>query len=118
MLNPIQTQRSTSQAGKTSLDIAYSINNIPIRLPKERWFHITENHDDLASYFHEILETRHGSESLHHAIESCHHAAQLEPWVVTNADLSGILANHRANMATHVSHARFYIGVLIKTLST
>lgn len=40
-----------------SLDIAYSINNIPIRLPKERWFHVTENHDDLASYYYDILET-------------------------------------------------------------
>jgi len=39
------------------LDIAYSINNIPIRLPKERWFHVTENHDDLASYYYDILET-------------------------------------------------------------
>lgn len=39
------------------MDIAYSINNIPIRLPKERWFHVTENHDDLASYYYDILET-------------------------------------------------------------
>ncbi|NNJ84271.1 MAG: hypothetical protein HKP13_04930, partial [Gammaproteobacteria bacterium] len=23
----------------------------------ERWYHITENHEDLASYFHEVLET-------------------------------------------------------------
>ena len=22
----------------------------------ERWYHITENHDDLASYFYEVLE--------------------------------------------------------------
>ena len=28
------------------MDIAYSINNIPIRLTRERWFQITENHDD------------------------------------------------------------------------
>jgi len=38
------------------LDIAYSVNNIPIRLTYERWYHIIENHDDLASYFYDILE--------------------------------------------------------------
>jgi len=39
------------------LDIAYSVNNVPIRLTYERWFHITENHDDLSSYYFEVLET-------------------------------------------------------------
>jgi len=38
------------------LDIAYSVNDVPIRLTYERWFHITENHDDLASYYFEVLE--------------------------------------------------------------
>ena len=65
-----------------------------------------------------ILETRHGTEILHHAIESCHHAIKIEPWLITESSLSGIFANHRANMAAPISHARFYIGVLIKTLST
>lgn len=39
------------------MDIAYSVNNVPIRLTHERWFHITENHDDLSSYYFDILET-------------------------------------------------------------
>ena len=39
------------------MDIAFSINGVPIRLTYERWYHITENHDDLASYFHETLDT-------------------------------------------------------------
>jgi len=39
------------------VDIAYSVNEVPIRLTYERWFHITENHDDLASYYFEVLET-------------------------------------------------------------
>ncbi len=39
------------------MDIAYSINGVPIRLTHERWFHIIENHDDLASYFYEVLDT-------------------------------------------------------------
>ncbi|GBE01623.1 hypothetical protein BMS3Bbin06_00627 [bacterium BMS3Bbin06] len=37
--------------------IAYSVNGVPIRLTYERWYHIIESHDDLASYFYEILET-------------------------------------------------------------
>ncbi len=38
------------------MEKAYSVNNVPIRLTYERWYHITENHDDLASYFHEVLD--------------------------------------------------------------
>ena len=64
------------------------------------------------------LEARRGIEVLHHAIESCHHASEVDPWIITNSPLNGVLANHRANMAAPLSHARFYVGVLIKTLST
>jgi len=64
------------------------------------------------------VESRRGTEVFHHAIASCHHAAEINPWMITNSSLSGILANHRANLAAPMSHARFYIGVLIKTLST
>jgi hypothetical protein len=32
--------------------------------------------------------------------------------------LCGIFANHRANMAAHISHARFYVGLLAAALST
>ncbi len=39
------------------MDIVYSINNIPIRLTYERWYHVVENHDDMASYYYEVLET-------------------------------------------------------------
>lgn len=39
------------------MDVAYSVNHIPIRLTYERWYHIVENHDELASYFHEVLNT-------------------------------------------------------------
>ena len=39
------------------MNIGYSVNGVPIRLTHERWYHITENHDDLASYFFEVLET-------------------------------------------------------------
>lgn len=39
------------------MDIAYSVNGVQIQLTYERWFHITENHDDLASYYFQVLET-------------------------------------------------------------
>ncbi len=68
--------------------------------------------------FYATIEARRGVEVLHHAIESCHHAIEIDPIVITNASLSGILANHRANLAAPISHARFYLGVLIETLST
>lgn len=68
--------------------------------------------------FSATLDSRHGTELLHHAIVSCRLAASLDPWIVTNASLDGILANHRANMAAPISHARYFIGQLIKTLST
>jgi hypothetical protein len=69
--------------------------------------------------FQPVLETRHGIEILHHAIASCQRASEIEPWfLITDSDFSGILANHRANMAAPISHARFYIAVLIAVLST
>jgi hypothetical protein len=68
--------------------------------------------------FTDVLEKRNGAELLHHAIESCHRAAELSPLIITDADLDGILANHRANMAAPISHASFFLGQLIKTLST
>ena len=36
---------------------AISVNGVPIRLTFERWYHITENHDELASHFYDLLET-------------------------------------------------------------
>lgn len=38
------------------MDVARSVNGVPIRLTYERWYHIVENHDDLASTFHEVLD--------------------------------------------------------------
>ncbi len=33
-----------------------SVNGIKIRLTTERWFHISQNHPELAGYFFDILE--------------------------------------------------------------
>ena len=37
------------------MDIIKSKNGVPIRLTAERWFHIIENHDDLAGYYDNVL---------------------------------------------------------------
>jgi len=37
--------------------IAFSVDGVPIRLTDERWFHIVENHDDMAGYSDDVLET-------------------------------------------------------------
>ncbi len=39
------------------MDNVISINGVPIRLPAERWFHIVENHDEVAGYYDAVLET-------------------------------------------------------------
>ncbi len=39
------------------MEIVHSVNGVPIRLTYERWYHIIENHDDLASHFFDVLET-------------------------------------------------------------
>lgn len=39
------------------MNFVYSKNNVPIRLPDERWIHIIEEHNELAGYYHEVLET-------------------------------------------------------------
>jgi len=39
------------------MEIVYSVEGVPIRLTDERWFHIVENHNDLAGYYDDVLET-------------------------------------------------------------
>jgi hypothetical protein len=38
-------------------DAVRSVRGTTIRLTSERWFHIVEHHDDLAGYYHDVLET-------------------------------------------------------------
>ncbi|MGM0418127.1 MAG: DUF2333 family protein [Thermodesulfobacteriota bacterium] len=68
--------------------------------------------------FNPVLKNRNGLGSLHHAIESLEKAEKINPMIILDSDLSGFFANHRANLATKISHGRFYLGVLIITLST
>ncbi len=39
------------------MDTARSKNDVLIRLTEERWFHITEEHSEMAGYYFEVLET-------------------------------------------------------------
>ncbi len=39
------------------MDVVLSVDGVPIRLTTERWFHIVENHDDLAGYYDDVLAT-------------------------------------------------------------
>lgn len=68
--------------------------------------------------FGDVIASRQAQGDIHHAIASCHHAIEIDPVIVVNSDPSSIIANHRANLAAPISHAKFYISVLIKTLST
>lgn len=38
-----------------TLDTAYSVNNVPIRLTEERWEHITDRRPYMTSYCDEML---------------------------------------------------------------
>ena len=38
------------------MDTAISVEGVPIRLTHERWFHIVENHDDMAGYYEDVLD--------------------------------------------------------------
>lgn len=58
-----------------------------------------------------------GMDVIHHAIEALHHASSLDPWIVLEGSPDGILANHRANIAAPISHARFYLDVLSRSLT-
>jgi len=53
------------------MEVAYPVNGVAIRLTYERWYHIIENHDELASYFHEVLDTIQNPEFVVHGNQGC-----------------------------------------------
>jgi len=67
--------------------------------------------------FDKTLALRSNRDMLQKAVDACLRAADIHPVVVTESSLSGVLANHRANMAAPISQARYYIGKLIKAFS-
>jgi len=38
------------------MEVAYSVNRVPIRLTDERWSHIVNAHDDMAGYDDDCLQ--------------------------------------------------------------
>jgi hypothetical protein len=69
--------------------------------------------------FATTLEGRRGAdEVMHHAITSLEHATHVDPLIILDSSLNSFLANHRSNLAGPISHARFYLDLLIETLST
>ncbi len=43
--------------GGEAVDVARSVNNVPIRLTPERWRHIVEGHPEVSGYYRDVLET-------------------------------------------------------------
>ena len=46
------------------MSMVKSKNGVHIRLPDERWLHITEEHSEMAGYYFEILETIENPDSI------------------------------------------------------
>ena len=47
------------------MEVAHSKNGVPIRLTQERWFHITEEHSEMAGHFFEVLEAVEDPEAIY-----------------------------------------------------
>ena len=39
------------------METALSKNGVPIRLPDERWLHLTESHSEMEGHYSDVLET-------------------------------------------------------------
>ena len=56
-----------------------SKNGVPIRLTVERWFHITEEHSEMAGYYFEVLETVENPEAIYEGkVGECIAVRQIE----------------------------------------
>ncbi|KAF5416926.1 MAG: hypothetical protein C5S38_02400 [Candidatus Methanophagaceae archaeon] len=47
------------------MDVVRSKTDVPIRLTEERWFHITEEHSEMAGYYFEVLEAMEEPEAIY-----------------------------------------------------
>jgi hypothetical protein len=47
------------------MDVVRSKTYVPIRLTEERWFHITEEHSEMAGYYFEVLEAMEEPEAIY-----------------------------------------------------
>ncbi len=53
----INNDRTNHQEFMAVTDYTVSVNHVKIRLTSERWSHIVENHNDMAGYYYDVLET-------------------------------------------------------------
>jgi len=67
--------------------------------------------------FDDTIGSVQGMDVLHHTIDALHHASHMEPWMILEGNPDGIVANHRANTAASISHARFYLDLLSRSLT-
>jgi len=68
--------------------------------------------------FDNVIALRKDKAALSKAIAASRRAAEIDPLVVTEGSLSGVFANHRANMAAPFTHLRLYLATLIKEVSS
>ncbi|MFW6112921.1 MAG: DUF2333 family protein [Thermodesulfobacteriota bacterium] len=68
--------------------------------------------------FHPELQKKNTHKLLEDTIHALHVAAHLNPWLITNGDKDGILANHRANLSTYIGEAEHLMATMQTVLAT
>lgn len=67
------------------LATVFSVTGCPIRLTAERWWHIVENHNELAGYFTEVLDVLQQPEAVLEGVKGEHLAVKMletNKWLV------------------------------------
>jgi hypothetical protein len=68
--------------------------------------------------FHPELQKKNTQKLLDDAIHALHEASHLSPWLITNGNKDGILANHRANLSTYIGEAEHVVSTLQTVMAT
>lgn len=59
-----------------------------------------------------LSSTLHAAEMMDEVIHELHRVEEVDPWIILDADLGGLLANHRANINAPLSETAHLLGVL------
>jgi hypothetical protein len=59
-----------------------------------------------------LSSTLHATEMMDEVIHELHRVEEIDPWIILDADLGGILANHRANVNAPLSETSHLLGGL------
>jgi hypothetical protein len=68
--------------------------------------------------FQAELQKKNTLKLLEDAIHALHEASHLKPWLVTNGNKDGFIANHRANMSTYIGEAEHLVATMQSVLAT